>query len=228
MSVLDVVIAVAAVLAVVGGYRLGLVTRVLSWVGLAVGLVVGVRLLPLLLDRLDTSAHTTILLLTVGFLLVAASLGQALGFLVGGRLRPRAATGTLSTADRVLGAGAGLVGVVVLVWLVTPVLVATPGWLARQATNSWVVRTVDDALPPPPEAPRVPRPRRTRLQLLRRDVVHPRTTPSTGAPRGTPAPPACSCTKHARDPCPCPCPRVSRRGLPTTTVPPSLLTTNGP
>ena len=152
MSVLDVVIAVAAVLAVVGGYRLGLVTRVLSWVGLAVGLVVGVRLLPLLLDRLDTSAHTTILLLTVGFLLVAASLGQALGFLVGGRLRPRAATGTLSTADRVLGAGAGLVGVVVLVWLVTPVLVATPGWLARQATNSWVVRTVDEALPPPPDA----------------------------------------------------------------------------
>lgn len=151
MSLLDLVILVALGLAVLGGYRLGFVTRVLSWVGLALGLFVGVRLLPLLLDRLNGSTHTALLLLTLAFLLVAASLGQALGFLVGGRLRPRSATGALGAADRAAGGVAGFVGVVVLIWLLIPVMVATPGWLAQETTHSWIVRTVDRALPPAPD-----------------------------------------------------------------------------
>ena len=47
---------------------------------------------------------------------------------------------------------AGLVGAVVLVWLAIPVLAASPGWVSRQTTGSFVARTIDGMLPPPPDA----------------------------------------------------------------------------
>lgn len=152
MSLVDLVFVVLAVAAVVGGYRLGFVTRVVSWVGLGLGLVVAVRLLPSFLDMVGTSSQGLVLALVVGLLLVGASLGQALGFIIGGRLRPRRSNGVYGATDRVLGGLAGLVGLVVVVWLVLPVLVANPGWIARQATTSWVARTIDSGLPPPPDA----------------------------------------------------------------------------
>jgi S1-C subfamily serine protease len=152
MSAFDLVFAALAALAVVGGYRLGFVARVVSWIGLGLGLVVAVRLLPPFLDRLNTTSHGLVLVLTIGLLLVGASLGQALGFMIGGRFRPRRDTGVLSTADRLAGAAAGLAGLVVVVWLVLPVLVASPGWVSRQATTSWVAQRIDAALPAPPDA----------------------------------------------------------------------------
>lgn len=152
MSVFDVAFLALAVLAIVGGYRLGFVARVVSWIGLGLGLVVAVRLLPPFLDRLNTTSHGLVLVLTIGLLLVGASLGQALGFIIGGKLRPHRDDGVLGTTDRMAGALAGLVGLVVLAWLVLPVLVASPGWISRQATTSWVAQRIDAALPPPPDA----------------------------------------------------------------------------
>jgi S1-C subfamily serine protease len=181
MSVVDLVFAALAVAAVVGGYRLGFVTRVVSWVGLALGLVVTVRLLPPFLDLLETTSQGLVLALVVGLLLVGASLGQALGFVVGGRLRPRRTDGLYGATDRVLGGLAGLVGLVALVWLVLPVLVASPGWISRQATTSWVAQTIDSALPPPPDAMQT-------LQSLVGDDAFPevfdalRPTPDLGPP----------------------------------------------
>jgi S1-C subfamily serine protease len=152
MSVFDVVFVALAVLAIVGGYRLGFVARVVSWIGLGIGLVVAVRLLPPFLDRLNTTSHGLVLVLTIGLLLVGATLGQALGFVIGGKLRPRRDDGVLGTTDRLAGALAGFAGLVVVVWLVLPVLVASPGWISRQATTSWVAQRIDAALPPPPDA----------------------------------------------------------------------------
>ncbi|HEY6532945.1 MAG TPA: CvpA family protein, partial [Acidimicrobiales bacterium] len=181
MSFMDVVFFGLAVVAVVGGYRLGFVTRVVSWIGLALGLFVAVRLLPPFLDLLETTSQGLVLGLVVGILLVGASLGQALGFVVGGRLRPRRADGVIGATDRVLGGFAGLVGLVVVVWLVLPVLVASPGWMSRQATTSWVARTIDSTLPPPPDAMQT-------LQALVGDDAFPdvfealRPTPDLGPP----------------------------------------------
>ena len=152
MSAFDAVFVVLAVLAVVGGYRLGFVARVVSWVGLAAGLAVAVRLLPIFLDQLNNASHGLVLVLSVGLLLVGASLGQALGFVIGGRLRPRSEGGALSRADRMAGGLAGLAGLVVVVWLLLPVLVASPGWISQEATNSWVAQRIDAALPAPPDA----------------------------------------------------------------------------
>jgi S1-C subfamily serine protease len=152
MSILDVLLLALAAGAVVGGYRLGFVTRVVSWIGLALGLVVAVRLAPALVERLDPSHAGLVLVLTIGLLLVGASLGQALGFFLGARLRPHHTDGVAGRVDGALGALAGVAGLVVLVWLLLPVLAVSPEWISRPVTTSWVARTIDRRLPPPPDA----------------------------------------------------------------------------
>jgi len=152
VSIVDILLLGAIFLAVFGGYRLGFITRVVSWIGLAIGLALGVWLLPKFLNQLGSANHGLVLVLSVGLLLVGASLGQALGFVVGGRLSPRRRDGAFGILDRTLGAIAGLAGVVVILWLVIPVFVASPGWLSTQTSNSWIARTVDNSLPPAPDA----------------------------------------------------------------------------
>ena len=152
MSLLDLALFAAIVLAVLGGYRLGFITRVVSWIGLAAGLALAVWLLPKFLDQLGSSNHGLVIVLSIGLLLVGATLGQALGFVVGGRLTPRRRDGAFGVVDRVLGGMAGFVGVLIILWLVIPIFVATPGWLATQTSNSWIARTVDNSLPPAPDA----------------------------------------------------------------------------
>jgi len=152
VSIVDILLLGAIFLAVFGGYRLGFITRVVSWIGLAIGLALGVWLLPKFLNQLGSANHGLVLVLSVGLLLVGASLGQALGFVVGGRLSPRRRDGAFGILDRTLGAIAGLAGVVVILWLVIPVFAASPGWLSTQTSNSWIARTVDNSLPPAPDA----------------------------------------------------------------------------
>jgi len=152
VSFLDIALLVAIALAVVGGYRLGFITRVVSWIGLAGGLALAVWLLPKFLDQLGQANSGLVLVLSIGLLLIGATLGQALGFVVGGRLTPRRRDGAFGAIDRGLGALAGLAGVVIILWLVIPVFVSSPGWLSAQTSNSWIARTVDNSLPPAPDA----------------------------------------------------------------------------
>ena len=69
-----------------GGYRLGFLTRVASWVGMALGITVGALVLPPILRALDEASGAQLLFVTVGILLGAAFVGQAAGLVVGGRL----------------------------------------------------------------------------------------------------------------------------------------------
>ena len=55
MNAFDFLILLSVALAGLAGYRIGLVTRALSWVGLIVGLIVAARLLPFVLDRVVSS-----------------------------------------------------------------------------------------------------------------------------------------------------------------------------
>ena len=152
MSLLDLILLGAIALAILGGYRLGFITRVVSWLGLAVGLAMAVWVLPRFLSQLESTHRGLVLFLSIGLLLIGATLGQALGFVVGGKLTLTRGSGVFAVVDRVLGGLAGLVGVIVLLWLVIPVLVASPSWLASQTSNSWIARSVDNSLPQAPDA----------------------------------------------------------------------------
>ena len=53
MNLLDVVVIAALVSAALGGFRVGFLARVASWVGVAIGFYLALRLLPLVLRSFD-------------------------------------------------------------------------------------------------------------------------------------------------------------------------------
>jgi S1-C subfamily serine protease len=160
VDALDLIILAGAVFAAVGGYRLGFLGRVVSWLGLAVGFYVAVLVLPAVLRSLHNSTATTLLVVAVVILVGGAMIGQALGLLAGTQLHRALPLGPLRLADRVVGAAVGAVGVFAVLWLLVPSLAQVPGWPAQAVTGSSISRLVSRDLPPPPSA----------LQVLRRLV----------------------------------------------------------
>jgi S1-C subfamily serine protease len=142
---------VLAVGAAVGGYRLGFLARVSSWVGLALGVVVGGLVLPPLLRALEDASSAQLLFVTVGVLLGTAFVGQALGLLVGAQLHSTLPGSTVRSADRSAGAVAGVAGVFIGIWIFMPVMADVPGWFAREARSSAIAQFVDDRFPEPPD-----------------------------------------------------------------------------
>lgn len=135
-----------------GGYRLGLVARVTSWMGMAAGTVVGALLLPPVLRAVEGASDGQLLFITIGMLLGTAFIGQALGLWVGTRLHVALPGASVRSADRAAGAMAGAAGVLIGLWLILPLMADVPGWFATQAHNSTVARWVDERFPPAPDA----------------------------------------------------------------------------
>jgi S1-C subfamily serine protease len=160
VDLLDLIVVALAVGAAVGGYRLGLLGRLASWLGLALGFYLAIRLLPWVILRLSSSSAGTQLAVSILVLVGGAILGQALGLLVGARLHHALPLGPVRQVDRAVGAGVGVIGVVVALWLLLPSIAAVPGWPAQETTGSGISRWVSAHLPTPPDA----------LQVLRRLV----------------------------------------------------------
>ncbi|HEY2812216.1 MAG TPA: MarP family serine protease [Acidimicrobiales bacterium] len=149
MDTLDVVVLLLAILAAVGGYRIGFVARAASWVGMALGIVIAIKVLPSLSSS-ETDARR---LLVLGLIIVFAGaiIGQVLGLVLGAQLRMVIPPGNAQNVDRVGGAAAGVVGVMVGYWLLLPILAQTPQWPAQQARNSAIASFIHDHLPAAPD-----------------------------------------------------------------------------
>ncbi|MBV8959065.1 MAG: MarP family serine protease [Actinobacteria bacterium] len=160
MDALDAGIVLAAVFAALGGYRLGLLARAASWVGLSAGLVLAARLLPWVVKAVDQSDPATRLLLAAAVLMGGAFIGQGLGLLIGWRVHKFLPGGPLRQADRIGGAVLATFGVFVALWLLLPSMADVPGWPAQQARRSVIARQIDSIAPRPPDT----------LQALRRLV----------------------------------------------------------
>lgn len=151
MNLLDLCLVGLAVLAAAGGYRLGFLTRTVSWIGMGVGLLVAARSLPWLVEQFPNESPASMLLFAGIVLLVGSFLGQALGVLVGSRLRFRLPSADWVVADHVFGALAGIFGVVAAVWLLLPAMADAQGFVANQTRNSVLARSIDRALPDAPD-----------------------------------------------------------------------------
>lgn len=152
MNALDVAILALAVAAAVGGYRLGFMARAASWFGMVAGLGVGARVADPVLRRMDTADDVERLVAAAGLLIGGAFLGQALGLLVGARLHHSLPEGGARQLDRTGGAVAGVVGIVVAVWLLAPAMAGVPGESARLARSSVIAGAIADVLPRPPDS----------------------------------------------------------------------------
>lgn len=151
MNVFDVVLLAAAGLAAWGGWRLGLVTRALGWVGALLGLALAVGIVPAVARWIDPQSDAGILLLGAACLILLASAGQTIGLAIGARLKPESGDSVVRYLDSTGGSMLGVAGVVVLVWLVVPLMASTQGWVAQSTRGSLIARTVAENLPAPPE-----------------------------------------------------------------------------
>jgi S1-C subfamily serine protease len=152
VNFLDLVVLAVAAGAGWVGYRMGFVRRATSWAGLALGLVVGVLLVPDVADALRGSPPRTRLLASLAFVVVVAGVAQAVGAAIGGSLSARVGrtNGALRQGDRAAGGALGVAGVLVLMWLLIPALANSPGWTARAVRDSAVARFIDRVAPAPP------------------------------------------------------------------------------
>jgi len=167
-----------------GGYRIGLVTRALSWFFMAIGIVVTARFLPDIIEVVNGPDPRGRLLIAIGVLLFGAFLGQAVGLLLGTRLHP-VIPDSGRRLDKAGGAVAGVLGVLVGVWLLLPTMADVPGQISRQARSSSIARFVATTAPAPPDA----------LQALRRlvgDTQFPRVFSALRPSLDTGPPPASS------------------------------------
>ena len=151
MNLFDAAVAMAALLAFVGGWRLGFVVRVASWIGLGIGLFVAVRLLPRVLRLLDRASAERALLVALAVVFLGAAVGQLVGVAIGARLRPRGA-GAVGALDHATGSLAGVAGMVVIVWLLLPALASAPGSIAAEVRSSATATWIDETLPPAPDS----------------------------------------------------------------------------
>lgn len=151
MNLLDLCLLAIAVTAAVGGYRLGFLTRTVSWVGMGIGLVASARALPWFTEFFSGESGLSLLLFAGILLLVGSFLGQAIGVLIGSRLRFRLPSEDWRGADHVMGAAAGILGAALCFWLLLPAMSSAPGFFAQQTRQSVIARGVDRLFPEAPD-----------------------------------------------------------------------------
>jgi S1-C subfamily serine protease len=151
VDLLDVAIVAVAAAAAVGGYRLGFFTRVLSWVGLGLGIYLAARFLPRIVSAVDLSNAGARLVLAAVVLIGAAFVGQAAGMLLGSRLHGVLPVGPLRSVDKGVGGVVGAVGVLAALWLLLPSISSVAGWPARATRHSAISRWVSNDFPVPPD-----------------------------------------------------------------------------
>lgn len=155
MNGLDLLLAGFALMAALGGYRLGFVTRVISWVGMVLGVVAGSAALPWIVDRYQHSvSRPNLILISAGVVILAGLVGQGVGVLIGTRLHLAIPPGLPRLVDAAVGALAGVLGVAVFTWLLAPAMADVPEWPAREARGSSVVAAVNRVFPSAPDTSR--------------------------------------------------------------------------
>lgn len=151
-NLLDLVIVASLVVAFVGGWQIGFVARATSWLGLAIGLILGARTLPWIADRL-AGAPIGRTLVTMGVVLIAlGSLGLLVGLVVGNRLREAVSGFDVHPVDRAAGGLVSCAGVLFVLWLLVPLMADARQWPAQQARGSRIAHLMDNVLPEAPDS----------------------------------------------------------------------------
>jgi S1-C subfamily serine protease len=160
VNLFDLLIILILIGSGVGGYRLGFVARMASWIGLALGIAVASWAVPKLMEVIEGPDPGSRLLIVGAAFLIVASLGGALGATAGTHIRRAIPFGPVRSVDQAGGAVAGVFGALVIVWLLLPAVATVPGDISREARNSSIARALDDFAPRAPKS----------LQALRQRV----------------------------------------------------------
>jgi S1-C subfamily serine protease len=146
VNLLDLVILLAAIAYGIGGFRSGAVVGAFSLLGFFGGAVLGAQLAkPLGSQLADGKAQIPVAIFCV---LVVATLGQLLGVFVAGHVRAKVVRERGRSWDSGIGAGLGVLSVLLVAWMVAVPLASSPyPKLSAEASHSKIVRGVNDVMP---------------------------------------------------------------------------------
>ncbi|WP_329548075.1 MarP family serine protease [Streptomyces sp. NBC_01356] len=147
MDLLDLLLLLVILAYAASGYRRGLVAGCVSLAGFVGGAVVGVWVLPWMMDLVEpgTPGATVTAVLTV---LVPAVVGHELMGRLALKLRRELDRGPLRVADGIGGAAANTVAVLLVAWVAASVLGASSSAVVTQSIrNSALLGAVQDAMP---------------------------------------------------------------------------------
>lgn len=146
MNVLDVLLLAATASYAYSGYRQGFVVGALSFSGFFAGGIAGMLLAPHLVRGAGGGAGQA--LAAVAVVLVSASVVQIAASAVGGLLRDRITWRPARAVDAALGAGVGVLAVLVVAWFLASAVRQAPSPAVTKAVReSAVVTTVDRVMP---------------------------------------------------------------------------------
>jgi S1-C subfamily serine protease len=146
MSLVDILLVVAAAMFAISGYRNGLIVGALSFVGFLGGGFVGMLLVPRIVG--DWAPGVGQALVAAGLVIFAASLGQLLAAWAGSRVRGLVTWRPARLLDSSLGALVSVVAVLLIAWFVASALRTAPvPAITREIRESRVINAVDRVMP---------------------------------------------------------------------------------
>ncbi len=146
MSVIDIVLLVAALLFAITGWRRGLVYGLLSLVGFLTGAAVGLWLAPKLVDSWADGLPKALTALAVVF--IFAALGQVLVGMVGRRLQGAVTWGPMVKLNDIGGAALSVFTMLLVAWFLAGVYATgNSSSLARDVRQSQVIGAFDSLMP---------------------------------------------------------------------------------
>jgi S1-C subfamily serine protease len=146
-DLLDLILIVLIAAFAVAGYRQGFIIGVLSLTGFVVGVAIGALIAPTIAHALAGSlAWQAFLAILVVF--SAAVVGMLVASGIGVAVRSRLTGAPATIADSLGGAAVNVVAVIIVAWLIGSFMVngQFPA-IARQVSNSAVLKTVDGVMP---------------------------------------------------------------------------------
>lgn len=147
MDLLDIVLVLVVLAYAASGYRRGLMAGCVSFAGFVGGAVIGVWVLPWMMD-LVTPGSTSATVTAVLTVLVPAVVGHELAGRLALRLRRELDKGPLRVADGIGGAAANSVAVLIVAWVAASVLGASSSALLTSSIrDSRLLGAVQDAMP---------------------------------------------------------------------------------
>lgn len=148
MDLLDLILIIVAIAFAVSGYRQGFVVGVLSFVGFVGGLLLGLWLVPVVIQRFTSNTSLVVSTVSLCAVLVLAVLGQVLATAVGGRVRREITWRPVQAVDQSAGAAVSVISVLLVAWFLGLALVnSTMPVVAQQVRDSALLNGMRTVLP---------------------------------------------------------------------------------
>ncbi|WP_456697787.1 MarP family serine protease [Aeromicrobium sp. P5_D10] len=146
MNSLDLIIVVILIGYAISGYFQGFVVNLIATVGLLVGGLLAVALIPRLLSGDSPTLSSS--LLALGLVIGAAAIGQAVGAYVGSDLRDAMTWRPLRWVDAVAGSGLSIIAVLCAAWALGYSVSGTSiPYLSVASRDSSILQRVDAVMP---------------------------------------------------------------------------------